>query len=93
MRFLVVTVLAVSACASMAPLPQPTGPCAITDAVRMRYIGVRYRELMRTVMEMDANARVSRILRPDVPGSSDERNDRLDILLDDHDQIDGLRCS
>ena len=92
MRIAILTLLGLAACAPMAPLPEPTGPCAVTEALRGRYIGVRFRTAMREEVQRAANARIARVLRPDDVATTDLRSDRLDILLDDGGQVEGLRC-
>jgi hypothetical protein len=84
--------LAVAACAPMAPLPEPTGPCAVTDQIRGRYIGTRFREAAREPIRREANARIARVLRPDDIATTDLREDRLNVMVDDGGQIEGLRC-
>jgi hypothetical protein len=90
--FLGLGCLAIAACAPVAPLPEPSGPCAVTETVRGRYIGVKFRESMRAELQRDTNARIARVVRPDDVVTMDLRQDRLDILLDDGNQIEGLRC-
>ena len=92
MKMLVLAALTLAACAPMAPLPQPTGPCAVTEAMRARYVGVKFRMAMRTEVQRAANARTARLLRAGDAATMDFRPDRLNILLDDNGQIDGLRC-
>lgn len=79
-------------CMTMAPPPQPTGPCRISEDVRMRYIGVKFHERMRDEIKAMTDSRIARIMRPGVPATMDFREDRLNILLDDTKQIVGLRC-
>lgn len=92
MKYLIFAISALGACTPMAPLPEPAGPCAVTEAMRARYIGVKFRMTMRDEVRRDANARIARILRPGDAATMDFRADRLDILLDDGGQVEGLRC-
>ena len=92
MKILALGFLAIAACAPMAPLPEPTGPCAVTEAIRGRYIGVKFRGAMRDELRHDTNSRIARIIRQGDAVTMDMRPDRLDILLDDGGQVEGLRC-
>lgn len=70
----------------------PTGPCLVGEPLRMRYVGVDFELAMRDDMQWGANARIARVLRPDAPGTMDVQPDRLNIVLDETGQIEGLRC-
>lgn len=84
--------IGLSACMTMAPPSASIGPCAVSEEARIRYAGVKFRERMRTEIEQATNARTSRVLRPDDAATMDFRPDRLSILLDDMNQISGLKC-
>lgn len=79
-------------CATMERPVAARGPCLVDERVKMRFAGVKFRERMRAEIEQAANAATSRVLRPDDAATMDLRADRLNILLDDGGQIDGLRC-
>ena len=92
-RSLVVMIPMLAAgCATMQPPVVARGPCVIDERVKMRFAGVKFRERMRPEIERAANAAMSRVLRPDDAATMDFRAERLNILLDDGGQIDGLRC-
>ena len=93
MRAILVTVpVLVAGCATMQPPMAARGPCVIDERVKMQFAGVKFRERMRPEIEHAANAAMSRVLRPDDAATMDFRAERLNILLDDGGQIDGLRC-
>ena len=92
MKIVPLTLLGLAACAPIAPLPEPSGPCAVTEPMRARYIGAKFRTAMREEVQRAANARTLRVLRPGDAATMDFRPDRLDVLLDDGGQVDGLRC-
>ncbi len=79
-------------CATVQPLPPTRGPCLVDDTVKMRFAGMKSRERMRPEIERATNSATSRVLRPDDAATMDFRPDRLNILLDEGRQIDGLRC-
>lgn len=81
-----------SACATMPPPPEPTGPCAITEPVKMRWAGVNFKLRERDAVRRDARARIARVLRPNEPATMDFRPDRLNIMVDDFGQITDLTC-
>ena len=91
MRAILLTSL-LAACAPLAPMAEPTGPCQVSEMMRGRHIGTRFREAKRELLQREANARTARVLRPDVAATMDLRPDRLDILVDEGGQIEGLRC-
>lgn len=91
MRYLV-GLLALAGCATMAEPPAPTGPCAVGEQLRMRFIGTEYRSRMREEMMALSNSRTARVLRPDDAATMDMREDRLNIEVDDGGQVSGLRC-
>ena len=91
MRILLL-IVAAAACTPMEPLVEAAGPCTVTDMLRSRYVGTKFRESMRDPLQTEANARIARVLRPDVSATMDVRADRLDVLVDDGGQIEGLRC-
>jgi hypothetical protein len=76
----------------MPPIAEPSGPCAVTDIVRSRYIGTKFREAAREPLQRDTNSRIARVLRPGDAATMDLREDRLNIMVDDGGQIEGLRC-
>jgi hypothetical protein len=82
----------VAGCATMERPVAARGPCVVDEKVRMRFAGVKFRERMRPEIEAATNAAMSRVLRPDDAATMDFRAERLNILLDDGGQIDGLRC-
>ena len=84
--------IGLGACMTMAPPPPPAGPCQISEEARIRYAGVKFRERMHDELEHATNARISRILRPGDAATMDFRPDRLNVLLDDMNQISGLKC-
>ena len=88
----VVLPVLVAGCATMERPVAAHGPCAMDERVKMRFAGVKFRERMRPEIEHAANAAMSRVLRPDDAATMDVRAERLNILLDDGGQIDGLRC-
>jgi hypothetical protein len=71
-----------SACATMPPPPEPAGPCAVTEPVKMRWAGVKFK----------LRARIARVLRPGDPATMDFRPERLNIMVDDFGQITDLTC-
>jgi hypothetical protein len=76
----------------MAEPPAPTGPCQVSEQVRMRFIATNYRASMRDELLGQSNARIARVLTPDTAATMDFREDRLNIELDDQRRIAGLRC-
>ena len=93
MRVLLLSLGLLAGCATMMPpRMEPTGPCMVDEALRMRFAGVKFRMAMRDEIQHRANARVARVLRPDDAATMDVREDRLNITLDDGGQISGLRC-
>lgn len=84
--------LMLSACATMPAETPPTGPCAVTDTVRMRWVGTDFKLRDRDAVQRDANARTARVLRADDAATMDYREDRLTVHLDDGGQVDGLTC-
>jgi len=81
-----------SACATMPPPPEPTGPCAVTEPVKMRWAGVKFKLRDRDALRHDAQARIARVLRPGDPATMDFRPERLNIMVDDFGQITDLTC-
>ncbi|MCP3733669.1 I78 family peptidase inhibitor [Sphingomonas sp. RP10(2022)] len=79
-------------CTTMAEPPAPAGPCVISQELQMRYAGVKFRERLRSEIERTAHARTSRVLHRGDAATMDFRPDRLNIVLDDGNQIEGLRC-
>ena len=80
-------------CTTMTERPAPPrGPCVVDEALRMRFVGVKFRERMRPEIERQAQAATSRVLNPGDAATMDIRPERLNILLDDLKQIEGLRC-
>jgi hypothetical protein len=84
--------IGLSSCMTMAPPPPPAGPCVVTEEARIRYAGVKFRERMRDAIEYETHSRISRVLRPGDTATMDFRPDRLNILLDDMNEISGLKC-
>lgn len=82
----------VQGCTTMAPPAPARGPCVVDGGAKMRYAGVKFRERLRPEIERATHAAMSRVLRPDDAATMDFRAERLNILLDDGGQIDGLRC-
>lgn len=70
----------------------PTGPCRVDEQVRMRFAGTEFKMSMRDDLRYATNSRIARVLRPDDAATMDVQPDRLNIVLDDGDRIDGLRC-
>lgn len=70
----------------------PTGSCLVSDPLRMRYAGAEFKLDMRDELQWGANARVARVIRSDDVVTSDFSPNRLNIVLGDSDQIDGLSC-
>jgi hypothetical protein len=93
-RSLTVLLLAigVSACATMQPPPEPAGPCAVTEPVKMRWAGAKFKLRDRDAVRHDAQARIARVLRPGDPATMDFRPERLNIMVDDLGQITDLTC-
>jgi hypothetical protein len=83
---------ALAGCATMTEPPDPTGPCQVSEQLRMRFIATEYRASMRDELTTSSNARVARIMTPDVAATMDFRADRLNIELDDQRRIAALRC-
>ena len=81
-----------SACATMPPSPEPTGPCVVTEPVKMRWAGVKFNLRDRDAIRRDAQARIARVLRPGDAATMDFREDRLNIMVDDFGQITNLTC-
>jgi hypothetical protein len=79
-------------CTPTPPVETPRGPCAVDEALRMRFVGTKFKRDMQDEIQQRANAAVVRVLRPDDAATMDLREDRLNILLDDGGQIDGFRC-
>jgi hypothetical protein len=80
-------------CTTMTDRPAPPrGPCVVDEGLRMRFVGVKFHERMRADLERQAQAATSRVLNPGDAATMDMRPDRLNILLDDLKQIEGLRC-
>jgi hypothetical protein len=92
MKIVLPLALTIAACAPMPPLAESTGPCAVGEIVRGRFIGTKFRMAMRGEIQGDANAKVARVLRPGDAATMDVNPDRLDILVDDMGRIEGLRC-
>ncbi len=84
--------LLAAGCATIPPKPAPTGPCQVTEATRMRFIGTRYRLPMRDEIAADANAPTARTLRPDDVVTMEFNPNRLTIRLDAMKRIEGLVC-
>lgn len=82
----------IAGCTTMAEPPAPRGPCVVGESLRMRFVGMKFHERMRGAIEREAHAATSRVLNPGDVATMDFRADRLNILLDDLKQIDGLRC-
>ena len=91
MRYLIALV-ALAGCTTMAEPPQPTGPCRVTEQLRMRFVGTEFRMDMRDEMQSLSNSRTARVLRPGDAATMDVREDRLNIDVDDGGQVSGLRC-
>ena len=70
----------------------PTGPCRIDEQVRMRFVGTGFQTVLRDDLRYATNSRIARVVRPDDAATAEVQTDRLNILLDDEDRIDGLRC-
>ena len=80
-------------CTTMAERPAPPrGPCVVDERLRMRFVGVKFHERLRADIERQAQAATSRVLNPGDAATMDFRPDRLNILLDDLKQVEGLRC-
>lgn len=92
MRRILLSALGAAACAPMVPLPEPSGPCAVTETMRGRYIGTKFRLRDRDEIQYAANARLARVVREGDAVTMDHRADRLDILLDETGRVEGLRC-
>ncbi len=82
----------IAGCTTMTEPPAPRGPCVVSESLRMRFVGMKFRERMRADIERQAQAATSRVLNPGDAATMDFRTDRLNILLDDLKQIEGLRC-
>ena len=91
MRVLI-ALAALTGCTTMAEPPMPTGPCGVSEPLRMRFVGTKYRMEMRDEMQALSNSRVARVLRPGDVATMDLREDRLNIEVDDGGQVSGLRC-
>ena len=83
---------ALAGCATMAEPSAATGPCQVSEQLRMRFIATEYRASMRDELTISSNARVARILTPDAAATMDRRDDRLNLELDDQRRIAGLSC-
>lgn len=92
MRYAVMAVVALAGCTTPHMAEAPTGPCVVDDALRMRFVGTEFRMAQRNEMQVRANARVARVLRPGDAATMDVRPDRLNIDVDDGGQVSGLRC-
>jgi hypothetical protein len=93
MKLLIGSLALLAGCTTAAPPPfEPAGPCRVDEAVRMRFAGVKFKMDMRDELERRTNSRIARVLRPDDMATMEERQDRLNIDLDDGGQIVGLRC-
>jgi hypothetical protein len=88
---LVIPALA-AACTTMEPPMAARGPCAVDERVKMRFAGMKFRERMRPEIEQATNAARSRILRPGDITTKEFLAERLNIMLDDGGEIEGLRC-
>ncbi len=82
----------VAGCAAMEAPAAPRGPCVVDEKAKLRFAGVKFRERMRPEIERATNSAISRVLRPGDAATKDFRVDRLNIMLDDGGQIDGLNC-
>jgi len=92
MRMALILPLLIAGCATM-PAPEPErGPCVVDEAAKMRFAGVKFRERMRGEIQRATHSPVSRVLRPGDITTKEFRVERLNILIDDFGQIDGLRC-
>jgi hypothetical protein len=82
----------VAGCATMTPPPALAGPCKVDERLRARFVGVKFRETMRGEIQNLANAPMARVLHPGDMTTREFRAERLNIMLDDGGQIDGLHC-
>ncbi|GGB32733.1 hypothetical protein GCM10011380_22690 [Sphingomonas metalli] len=85
-------IAALAGCATTPPPREPAGPCRVDEAVRMRYVGTRFRLPMRDEMRYATDSRIARVIRPGDITTQDFREDRLNILVDDARRVEGLRC-
>ena len=76
----------------MEPPVAARGPCLVDERAKMRFAGVKFRERMRPEIEHATNAARSRILRPGDITTKEFFAERLNIMLDDGGEIEGLRC-
>ncbi|HEX8415497.1 MAG TPA: I78 family peptidase inhibitor [Sphingomicrobium sp.] len=58
----------------------------------MRFVGQRYVSVMRDDLAAETRSAVVRVLRLDDAATMDLREDRLNVLVGDDDQIEDLRC-
>ena len=84
--------LVLAGCTTIVEQPAPTGPCNVSEALRMRFIATEYRAGMREELLRRSNARSARVLAPDAAATMNFREDRLNIDLDGQRRIAGLRC-
>lgn len=91
MRYLI-GMLALAGCTTTAERPAPAGPCAVSEQLRMRFVGTEFRMSVREEMEALGHSRTSRVLRPNDVATTDYRPDRLNIEVDDAGRVSGLRC-
>ncbi len=69
---------------------QPAATCDL-DAIHYA-IGDAFEEAMILRLKGDSGAQQARVLRPGDAATMDHRPDRLNIHLDDQDEIEELRC-
>jgi hypothetical protein len=93
MMWRMIPLVAVAACTpTLRPDAQPTGPCAVREEVRMRFVGQRYVSSMRKDLAAETRSPVVRVLRQDDAATMDLREDRLNVLVGSDERIEGLRC-
>ena len=61
------------------------------DAIQYA-IGESFEEAMTSQLQDDSGAQQVRVLRPGDAATMDHRSDRLNIHLDDQDNVEALRC-
>ncbi|HEX8553401.1 MAG TPA: I78 family peptidase inhibitor [Sphingomonas sp.] len=85
--------VALAACTqTFRPDIPPAGPCAVSEEVRMRFVGQRYVSAMRDELGTDTRSAVVRVLRPDDVATMDVQANRLNVMVGEDGRIDGLRC-
>ena len=86
-------VLGLAACATPPPPAPPiAGDFHCVAESGAWAVGKPVSDDLVSKIQSDTHSRTVRVLRPGQPATMDYRNDRVNVMLDDHDRVERVTC-